>query len=92
MIKALNSVGLEAAFLDRLTLRLSEGQMQRVALSSAIVARPLLLALYDVTMQLDPRGKRELIEAMHALGEEHITTQLSDSQIQLLAESGDRFI
>ena len=92
MIAALETVGLSGAFLPRLTLGLSGGEMQRVALASAIVARPLLLALDDVTVQLDPVGKREVIAALKSLLGSKITTVISDPHIDLLAEIGDRFI
>ncbi len=92
MVRALESVGLEEAFLERLTLGLSGGEMQRVALASAVVAHPRLLALDDVTMQLDPRGKRDVIAALHSLEGEKITTVMSDSHVSLLIEKGDRFL
>ena len=92
MLKALQIVGLNESFLERQTLRLSGGEMQRVALASAIVAQPLLLALDDVTMQLDPRGKREVVAALNSLLEAHITTVISDAHVDLLENLGDRFI
>ena len=92
MLQALRSVGLDASFLDRLTLGLSGGEMQRVAIASALIAHPRLLALDDVTMQLDPRGKRDVIAALRGLAGEKMTTVMSDSQVSLLIEQGDRFI
>ena len=91
MIEALEIVGLDETFLDRLTLGLSGGEMQRVALASAIVAHPAILVLDDVTMQLDPRGKREVIHAVQSLMEERITTVMSDAHVGLLEEVGDQF-
>jgi len=92
MVKALEIVGLDDSFLPRLTLGLSGGEMQRVALASAIVAQPRLLALDDVTVQLDPVGKQEVIAALHALLEGRMTTVMCDPHVELLAEIGDRFI
>lgn len=92
MIDALEIVGLDESFLPRLTLGLSGGEMQRVALASAIVAQPPLLALDDVTVQLDPIGKREVIAALQTLLEGRLTTVMCDPHVELLAEVGDRFI
>jgi energy-coupling factor transport system ATP-binding protein len=92
MSDALQMVGLDESFLPRLTLGLSGGEMQRVALASAIVARPLLLALDDVTVQLDPRGKQEVVRALHTLLEQRITAVMTDPYVSLLDETGDRFI
>lgn len=92
MVQALETVGLDATFLDRLTLGLSGGEMQRVALASAIVARPMLLALDDVTMQLDPRGKLDVVAALHTLMEQKITKIMCDAHVSLLEATGSRFI
>ncbi len=90
--EALQIVGLDDSFLPRLTLGLSGGEMQRVALASAIVAHPHLLALDDVTVQLDPVGKREVIAAVRALLKGRITTVMCDPHVELLTDVGDRFI
>ncbi len=92
MVQALQAVGLDESFLPRLTLGLSGGEMQRVALASAIVSEPRLLALDDVTVQLDPRGKREVIAALRSLEREPLTLVMTDPYVPLLQEMGDRFL
>lgn len=92
IINALAAVGLDASFLPRLTLGLSGGEMQRVALASAIVANPRLLALDDVTVQLDPVGKREVVAALQTLLDGEMTTVMTDPHVELLTEVGNRFV
>jgi energy-coupling factor transporter ATP-binding protein EcfA2/energy-coupling factor transporter transmembrane protein EcfT len=92
MVDALEIVGLDESFLPRLTLGLSGGEMQRVALASAIVSQPQLLALDDVTVQLDPVGKREVVAAVQTLLGGRVTTIMTDPYVDLLTEVGDRFI
>ncbi len=92
MMRALQAVGLDSTFLPRLTLGLSGGEMQRVALASAIVAQPRLLALDDVTVQLDPVGKREVLSALETLLDGEMTTIMTDPHVELLAEVGNRFV
>lgn len=92
MVDALTLVGLDESFLPRLTLGLSGGEMQRVALASAIVARPHLLALDDVTVQLDPGGKREVVAALQTLLEQQITTVMTDPYVALLDEVGSQYV
>ena len=92
MADALEMVGLDTSFLPRLTLGLSGGEMQRIALASAIVAHPPLLALDDVTVQLDPRGKREVVSALHSLLDRQITAVMTDPYVPLLDEVGNRFV
>ncbi len=92
METALELVGLDSSFLPRLTLGLSGGEMQRVALASAIVSQPHLLILDDVTVQLDPVGKREVVSALQGLLDGQITTVITDPYVDLLTEVGHRFI
>jgi len=84
MIEALERVGLDSVFLNRLTLSLSGGEMQRVALASAIIAQPPILVLDDVSAQLDPRARREVATTLLALRETIETIILTDPSITVL--------
>ena len=66
-LKILKLVGLDESFLKRKTLSLSGGQQQRVAIASALIAEPELLLFDEVTGQLDPIGKEEVIESINRI-------------------------
>jgi energy-coupling factor transport system ATP-binding protein len=56
--------------LDRTTDSLSGGELQRVALATALVARPALVLLDEPTSQLDPVAGDELISLLRRLNEQ----------------------
>ena len=80
MVQALRQVGLGEPFLNRKTLELSGGEMQRVALASALVCQPPMLLLDDVTGQLDPVGREEVREAIEQISSD-ITLLVADTNI-----------
>lgn len=51
--------------------QLSGGQKQRVAIAGIIAMRPDCIVLDEPTAMLDPRGRREVMETLHMLVEEH---------------------
>lgn len=53
--------------LDKEPQNLSGGQKQRVAVASVLALSPAVLILDEATAMLDPRGKREVEEAIAAL-------------------------
>lgn len=50
---------------------LSGGQKQRVAIAGVIAMLPKCIVLDEPTAMLDPRGRREVLETVHRLNEEH---------------------
>ena len=51
-------------------LKLSGGQKQRVAIAGIIAMEPQCIVLDEPTAMLDPVGRKEVIETLHALNKE----------------------
>jgi len=62
---ALAAVGLPEA-VDRSPHHLSFGQKKRAAMATVLAMGPALLVLDEPTSNLDPAGRRQLIEILHA--------------------------
>lgn len=60
---SLASVRMEAAA-DRAPYQLSAGERRRVAIASVLAMEPRLLVLDEPSANLDPRGRRELLEVL----------------------------
>lgn len=91
---ALETVGL-AHDADRPSGQLSGGQKQRLALAVALAAQPELLVLDQPTSQLDPRGKRELLQALAALAADPVrslTIVLAERDSDLLLPLVERVL
>jgi cobalt/nickel transport system ATP-binding protein len=63
---ALDRVGL-AGFDERVPYHLSGGEKRRVALAGVLAMRPKILLLDEPSMDLDPRGRRQLITLLQGL-------------------------
>lgn len=57
--------------------RLSGGQKQRVAIAGVIALAPDVIILDEATSMLDPQGRNDVIETIHALKEETNLTVIS---------------
>ena len=65
---ALSAVGLDPAEVaEKSPFDLSGGQKRRVAIAGVIVTRPKILVLDEPAAGLDPLGKKEIMELLHAL-------------------------
>lgn len=72
--------------------RLSGGQKQRVALASVMAVRPEIIILDEATAMLDPRGRREMMEAIDQLKEKYGLTVISITHDIDEASRADRII
>ena len=82
IVEALECVGLEG-LRRRAPWTLSGGQKQRLAIAATVAMKPSLLLLDEVTSQLDPRGKEEIVRTLTRLQGE-FTTLSAETE----AESG----
>ena len=82
IVDALECVGLKD-LRKRAPWTLSGGQKQRLAIAAAVAMRPSLLLLDEVTSQLDPRGRDEIVRTFTRLQQE-FTTLSAETE----AESG----
>ncbi len=79
--------------LERRTNELSGGELQRVVLAAAIVARPPLIALDEPTSQLDPVAADELLATLARLnGDWGTTILLADHRYERALELADRVV
>src|SRR5208282_4393054 len=79
--------------LDRHTAELSGGELQRVALACALIARPSLILLDEPTSQLDPVAGDELIWQLHRLNAEADTAVLLiEHRLERCLAAADRVV
>lgn len=64
---ALCQVGLDANYASRACHHLSQGEKRRVCLAGVMACEPKILVLDEPTSDLDPRGRRELIELLQSI-------------------------
>lgn len=92
--EALRGVGLKQLWpgaLYRHPNDLSGGQKQRIAIASFLALRPQILILDEPTSDLDPVGKRDVIETLTRLQQEqNITLILVEQDPDILAAFCDR--
>jgi ABC-type microcin C transport system duplicated ATPase subunit YejF len=74
--RALESVGLDAALLDRLPGRISGGQRQRVAIARALVPEPKLLICDEPVSALDASNRAAILALLRRLRDETGTSMV----------------
>ncbi len=86
--EALERVGL-TGMEQRVPFHLSGGEKRRVALAGVLAMRPSILLLDEPSMYLDPRGRRELIQLLQALGG---TRMIASHDLELILKTCDRVL
>ena len=94
--RAVEEVALALAIphlLDRSVASLSGGELQRVALASALVTRPSVILLDEPTSQLDPVAGDELIWLLRRLNEEWgVSVVLAEHRLERCLAAADRVV
>ena len=84
--RALKAVGL-VGFERHETHALSGGQKQRVALAGVLAMEPRVLILDEASSMLDPRGRKGLMKACHALHDRGMTIVMITHFMEEAAEA-----
>jgi len=89
--QALASVGM-LEYKERAVHLLSGGQKQRVAIAGVMAMEPKVLVLDEPTAMLDPKGRKEVMEAVHKLNQEKGITIVHITHIMEEALDADRIV
>lgn len=90
---SLDAVGMHGIQLDRSTMHLSGGQMQRLALAGALAMQPGVLLLDEPTANLDPDGVDQIVGAVrNVLDSTHATMMLVEHRAEPWIDVIDRVI
>jgi len=73
-------------------LELSGGQLQRVAIGSALILNPSILVLDECTTQLDPLGSEEVFDVVKQLNSQGVTVIMADHDMERVARCADRVL
>ena len=93
VVAALNIVGIDETFYEKSPFELSGGQKRRVAIAGVLAMNPEVLILDEPTAGLDPKGRDEILAAIHKLHEERgITVILVSHSMEDVARLVDRII
>ena len=80
-------------FVERPPTQLSGGQKQRLAIGAALVMRPSVLVLDELTSQLDPIGAQEVFSVLRDLNQDlGMTVVVSTHKSEYAARYADRIV
>lgn len=88
---ALRAVGMYA-YRDSAPHKLSGGQKQRVAIAGILAMQPDVLVLDEPTAMLDPQGRKEVLDTVHALNKERGMTVILITHYMEEAAAADRVV
>ncbi|HSA03851.1 MAG TPA: ATP-binding cassette domain-containing protein, partial [Candidatus Paceibacterota bacterium] len=87
--QALASVGLNEDYWQRIPFHLSSGEKRRVAIAGVVAMQPQIILMDEPTSDLDPRGRRELVQILSRLP---ITRIVSSHNLEFVLETCDRVL
>ena len=87
---ALRTVGM-SSYAEKAVHHLSGGQKQRIAIAGILALKPEILVLDEATAMLDPSGRKELLETVHALHSEGMTVVMVTQYLEETTEC-DRIV
>ncbi len=89
--KLLRRFGLEA-YTDNYPLTLSGGQRQRVALLRAVLSKPKVLLLDEITSSLDPQLTKGVLDLIRALAKDGYTMVIATHHMSFAMSVADRIL
>ncbi len=93
VVSALTTVGISSELYEKSPFELSGGQKRRVAIAGVLAMNPEVLILDEPTAGLDPKGRDEILAAIHRLHEERgITVILVSHSMEDVAKLVNRII
>ncbi len=87
--EAMAQVGLGEEFKDRLPFHLSGGEKRRVSIAGILAMDPQVLLLDEPSSDLDPRGRRELVQILDGFT---LTRIISSHNLEFVLETCDRVV
>ena len=88
---ALEQVGM-SEYRKSTPFRMSGGQKQRLAIAGVLAIRPKVIVLDESTAMLDPRGRREVMDVIHALNQNEKMTVIHITHYMEEVLEADRVI